>query len=431
MYIKFSIINRLLVTLVVTSLLLFPTFGVSAGNNTTNTTIPAKEMNILSSSQGVPPPLGPPAPQFPFKELRITRLTFGSVIGPTDVENPQEEIGLEDIIQKIVDDLNAEQAKATSGVRAKVSWSFQYIGSPSMWRTEYSNRPNEHFVRIPYMIDYHVYDIQIYIGGVWVDVGLERHIKQSIDIEVFCSQWHTGRGRLKVVGRPDQPYLSDPGTLEDVVDFFLNGYLSDYIDSLLRKRLPSLHSSSGDLPEACDALGSYNDSRDMLDLISWSYHPRSVPQIPTAYDQISVILTSIKRLVAHDQGQTVLYDVMEAPDLTMYVNHRFASIQLPRLLEGQQVSLNVPILMTKRPADTEFLVVIANVMLGSPGSPLEDSAFRVFTSSTDFGKGTQTLIIQKSYWTKFDPRTGVKPYERFVDAYELTFQVKLLEGADH
>ena len=142
---------------------------------------------------------------------------------------------------------------------------------------------------------------------------------------------------------------------------------------------------------------------------------------------MSIKLIGVKRLNARDFSNTSLYDVEEAPLLELYANFGHTAIQLPTLLEGQQISLNGPTMIIERPTDIGLLVVIADMTLWKNGVPREeDSAFTVFDSRTNFGNGTQSLIVQKSFWTQANPRTGAKPREVPVNGYELIFQMNVL-----
>ena len=410
---KFTFVHRLITGLLIASLLLAANFEVFAANN------------------AAPPPLGPPAPRDPILDLSAKFLTYGLEKGPCDRKNPIDVCGLEDGIQDAVDKLNA-QIKADenkNGVRATVSWSFSYIGDPGMTATQYANRPNENFVDIPYSIDYRVYNIEKETWLGWASVPFERHLFQSINLQVFCNQWQTGHGRLKLVGKAQKPFLGDPETVEQILNIFLLNYLTTTIDNQLSQNLPPSMENSGNFPDVirpqCDALSSHGDPlSETWDYISWSYHPPSPQPRPNPYNSISIKLIGVKRLMARDRSNAILYDVEEGPFLEMYGNYGHIGIQLPTMVEGQQVSLNGPTMTINRPTDTGILVVIADMTLWRNGVPKEeDSAFTVFDSRTNFGNGLQSLIIMKSYTVLPDPRTGGKPYQELTHGYQLFFQV--------
>jgi len=114
---------------------------------------------------------------------------------------------------------------------------------------------------------------------------------------------------------------------------------------------------------------------------------------------------------------------VEAPALDVYANYQHYYVPLQSLQEGQQVALNAPPLVLNRPGDAESLVLITNVIQNvAVGTQPTDSAFRVFDKGTNFGNGTQTIRIKKTYWQP--PRPPInKPLAVQVDAYELTLQV--------
>jgi hypothetical protein len=365
-------------------------------------------LSAVEIAQAVPPPLGPPAPRAPIQDLGVQAILTSLLKGQID---------------SVIAATNA-QAATNPDVHAKVSWSYRVFG-PGLRETQYSDRPNERFVSVPYSISYTVYDIQKHTAVGWVGVPVERHISQSIDLNVSCDRWQTGQGNLKLVAAAQKPYLeNEQGTLEQVVNFFLAGTLTNFIDSKVRQQLPGAFASIANLPGKCDALGAYpgnlSDPRD--DTIQWSFHPRLT--VPTVYNQVSVKLLSLKRLVAHDRNGAVLYKPVEAPTLEFYANYQHYFVPLQSLQEGQQVALNAPPLVLNRPGDTESLVLITNVIQNvAIGTQSTDSAFRVFGRATNFGNGTQTIRVKKTYWEKANPQTGAKPYPVYVDAFELTFQV--------
>jgi len=53
-----------------------------------------------------------------------------------------------------------------------------------------------------------------------------------------------------------------------------------------------------------------------------------------------------------------------------------------------------------------------------------DSATQVYGQNVNYGNGTRTIRVKKSYWTQADPKTGAKPQQILVDAYELTFMIQ-------
>ncbi len=368
----------------------------------------------------VPTPIGPPDPTAPIKELPIHLLI-------TNLKDAQgNNIGVRGQVDRVVALVNANMAQQTS-VRAKISVeSFKEFG-PNMSATTYTDRPNHRFVRIPYMVGFRIYDVQKTVAGSWVSTGVTRHLSQSIGIHMFCDRWETGKGSLKLTTKIDRPYMEpNQGTVEQIVDFFLNGHLTDFIDSIVRQQIAAIPITNGstNLNLDCNALGrqagDLNTPTD--DLVLYSYHQSTNPGPlgQTIFGQISLTLQSVKRLPAHDLSGHPLYAASEAPILDVFANQHSNRVQLPMLVEGQQVPVNAaPILVPK--SGLTSLNVLMNIQV--PNQTHSDSATRVYGQNVGFGNGTQTIKVQKSYWTKADPRTGAKPQQLFVDAYEVTFRI--------
>ncbi len=372
----------------------------------------------VSLSQGAPPPIGPPDPVAPVKDLPIHLL----ITNARDAAG--NNIGVRGQVDRAVAAANANAAQQTS-VRAKIKVeSFTFYGA-QMSATTYTDRPNHRYVRIPYMVGYKVYDVKKNVSGSWVSTSVTRQLSQSITIQMFCDRWETGKGSLKLAAKIDRPYM-DPnqgGTLEQVVNFFLNGHLTDFIDSQVRQQINSIsiQNASTNLNLDCNALG--RDKGDIEtptdDLILYSYTiPK--PTLPTINSQLSLTLQSIKRLAAHNlQGQP-LYAATETPTLEVFANQRLAVVQLPSLQEGQQVPVAAtPIVLPV--AGLTNLSVLVNVR--QPNITQVDSTTRVYGQNVSYGHGTQTIRVPKAYWTQANPKTGVKPQQIFVDAYELTFRI--------
>jgi hypothetical protein len=365
---------------------------------------------VVYSAPAVPPPLGPPAPTDPIGDLGVQSILTAVLRNKVD---------------EAVAEINATNAMATSGVRAKVSWDFDVWG-PSLFATQYTDRPNENYVNVPYILDFTIYDIEKHTSLGWISVPATRHITQSVDLQMFCDQWQTGQGHLKLVPHADPPYLeNDQGTLEQVVDFFLAHTVTSYIDSKVRAKMSGFQASTGigslELPGQCDALGRNAGSPTDLsdDVIQFSYHPPRFRPLPTWWNQVTVQLTAVKRLVAHDLHGGVLYDAVETPAIEAYANYQHMYMQLPAMVEGQTMPVNGPTMVLDRPGINGMMVLIGNIILPSR----TESAFNVYGAASNFGNGTQSLIVRKSYWMPANPRLGTKPYQIFVDAYELVFQV--------
>ncbi len=380
-----------------------------------------------ASAQGAPPPIGPPDPVAPVKELPIHLL----------ITNARDEngnnVGVRGQVDAAIAATNANMAQQTS-VRAKINVESFTAYGPNMSATTFTDRPNQRFVAIPYMVGYKVYDVKKNVGGQWVSTSVTRKISHSITIQMFCNKWETGKGSLKLVTKIDRPYM-DPnqgGTLEQVINFFLNGHLTDFINGQVRQQLKAIPIANGTLtlPLNCNTLG--RDHGDIVtptdDLIVYSDH-----QLPgklsatigaTALNQTTVKLVSLKRLVAHDLHGGVLYQPSEAPALEVYANFQHLHLPLAPILEGQQIALNAPPLTLSGLGNTQPLVLIANIIQNVAINTVPtDTRWALFEKSMNFGNGTRTIRIPKFYTVQANPQTGAKPYRVPVDAYELTVQI--------
>ena len=134
-------------------------------------------LTAVGVAQAAPPPLGPPAPSDPIKELAINAILTSSVKYQ---------------INQAIGKVNMAAA-ANPDVHATVNVSQFNVHGPSLFFTQYPDRPNERYVDVPYIVEYLVHDIQKHTSLGWIGVGVERHISQSIDLQMFCNKWQTGQ----------------------------------------------------------------------------------------------------------------------------------------------------------------------------------------------------------------------------------------------
>lgn len=399
--------------------------AVSRVGDAFNSSPSARPSSLAASGQimalATPPPIGPPDPVAPVRELPIHLLI-------TNLKDAQgNNIGVRGQVDRVVALVNANMAQQTS-VRAKLKvQSFKVFG-PNMSATTYTDRPNHRFVRIPYLVGFKIYDVDKRVAGTWVSTGVTRNLSQSIGIHMFCDRWETGKGSLKLASKIDRPYMEpNQGTVEQVVDFFLNGHLTDFIDSIVRQQIAAIPITNGstNLNLDCNALGRQAGdlSTPTDDLILYSYHQSGLPGLKgqtVLSQELTLTLQSVKRLQARNLSNQPLYAVSEAPALDVFANQHSARVQLPTLMEGQQVPVSAaPIVVPK--SGLTSLNVLMNIQV--PNQTTTDSASRVYGQNVNFGNGTQTIKVPKSYWTKADPTTGVKPRQVLVDAYEVTFRI--------
>jgi hypothetical protein len=360
----------------------------------------------------------------PVKELPINLLITNLR------DSTGKNIGVRGQVDAAIAAVNANAAQQTN-VRVKIRVDSFTVYGAGMSATTYTDRPNQRFVRIPYMVGYKVYDVKKKVAGSWVATSVTRNLSQSITIQIFCDRWETGKGLLKLVTKINRPYMEpNQGTVEQIVDFFVNGHLTDFIDSQVRQQLNAIPIMNGstNLPFVCNTLGA--DKIDVAttkdDILVYSDHQPLIPVHTgnTAFNQISVKLMSLKRLVAHDLGGAVLYQPTEAPALELHANSQHSFLPLPAMQEGQQIALTAPPLTMGVPGNNDPLVLVANIIQNvAVGTVPTDSAFVVFDKSMNHGNGTRTIRIPKFYIVQANPQTGAKSYKVPVDAYELTVQI--------
>lgn len=371
-----------------------------------------------------PPAIGPPAPVIPVKELPIDLM----ITNLRDATG--KNIGVRGQVDAAIAAVNANAALQTN-VRALIRVDSFTVYGAGMSATTYTDRPNQRYVNIPYSVGYTVYHVQKNVTGEWFDTSITRKLSQSITIQMFCDRWETGKGSLKLLTKIDRPYMeANQGILEQVVDFFVNGHMTDFVDSQVRQQINAIPIANGAtrLPFACNTLGAdkIDSATTNDDVIVYSDRQPLTSAVTgtTAFNQVSVRLMGLKRLAAHDLRGSVLYQPTEAPALELYANSQHTFIPLSPMQEGQQVTLTAPPLTMGIPSHNDPLVLVANIIQNvAVGTVPTDSAFVVFDKSMNYGNGIHTIRIQKPYIVQADPRIGAKPYQVRIDAYELTLQI--------
>jgi hypothetical protein len=127
---------------------------------------------VAMAKTAAPPPLGPPAPTDPKGDISVFGVLTPLVKGQ---------------VNQALTNINTMAAKGPD-VRAQVSLSDFKVWSPWLDATQYPDRPNEHFVRVPYMMTFYVHDIQKHTSAGWVGVPVERHISLAINMFTFCER---------------------------------------------------------------------------------------------------------------------------------------------------------------------------------------------------------------------------------------------------
>lgn len=348
-------------------------------------------LTAVSVARGqVSPPIGPESYRSDAKQLGVSILT-GMVKTTVD---------------KIVTDTNAELARQGKSIRIQAlpfkSW------SPLRVATEYTNRPNEWFIKIPTMI------------GINVDIPVlaDRQIYYPLDLNLTCDKWFTGNGVVKVTAKPGPPSVEGGSIIEDVI------HIRDYVDSQVKSHLPQIAAVTQTIPNSqCVTIGASPNTTGTVDkfaFIAWDPPGRRLPIVGTvaALPRLEVTFTRLKRLQARGNG-ALLYNATENIMLDVYANFNERQSSVLTMVEGDDVAVNIPTIVFSTPPNS--LVLIANINQQPLGST-QDSAFVFALKSANYSAGTHTIQIPKHYIIPPGPGNR-KPIIATTPAYELTYNV--------
>lgn len=311
-------------------------------------------------------------------------------------------------------------------VQTKLVYSFKQ-GRPAKTKTEYTDRPNEEYISIPF---YFTYTLKLKNLP-------NRRIYQKLIVRVSCFNWHNSNGgTLKISAFADVPVLEDLDVLDEMADAVVSllnyafrgettsvtGYIREYMPGKITRDI-----SLPVVPPPCNCLSIKNNGTEYAgDEYNSSFFEfqYKAPQRRIVNNQVSVSLKQIRRLNARDEGGNILYDSLENITLEFYANHQFYRFQTGPMNTGQSVALPENTLTVGRPGQNGKLLFIANII--QPGYTITDTRFSVYDRAAHFGHGTRKLIVRKKYMSKpFRLPNGQlsKPKEMSADAYELTFTV--------
>jgi hypothetical protein len=350
-------------------------------------------LTAVSIGRGqISPPLGPETYRSDAKQLGVSLLT-GMVKTTLD---------------KIVTDTNAELARQGKSIRIQAlpfkSW------PPRREATQYTNRPNEWFIKIPTMI------------GINVDIPVvaDRQIYYPLDLNLACNGWQTGNGVVKVTAKTGPPSVEGGNIIEDII------HIRDYVDSQVKSNLPQITAVTQTIPNSqCTTIGASPNTTGTVDkfaFIAWDPPGRRLPPIvgTVAQPRLEVSFIKLKRLRARGNGGGIIYSPSENIMLDVYANFSERQSSVLTLSENDEVTLNIPTIVLNSPL-LNSLVVIANIDQQPLGST-QDSAFAVALRSANYSPGVRTLTIPKHYVVPIGP-TNRKPYIATTPAYELTYKV--------
>ncbi len=348
--------------------------------------------SIASLAQGQPPPLGP-------NSYKSDRLQIGTSILTGFVKTQ---------VQTIVDNINATLQSQGKSIRVQAmplkSW------NPSRFPTEYPDRPNEYYLKLPTII------------GINVDipVAADRQIYIPLDLNISCKGWQTGNGAVTIVAQPGPASIEGGNIIEDVL------HIRDYITNQVRSNFSAPMPVTQTLPNGqCVTIGASASQQplDPFGFIAWDPPPRFRPIDGTAVsrESLQVTFNQLKRLAAHGYGGGVLYSPTENIVLDTYANFAHNQSSTLTMKEGDVVNLTIPPVNLTRPL-LDSLVVIANVSQQPNFQPV-DSAFDAFQRTANYSPGTHTIQVRKRYVIPAGPG-HTKPTFGYAPAYELTYTVR-------
>jgi hypothetical protein len=344
---------------------------------------------VSSFAQPAPPALGPMT--YRSDKIRLEVFTLSAIIKTK--------------VAEIVATANATIHKQTTTVTVEAMPLKVY--SPMRVATLHTNRPNEYYVRLPITIAIKVR----------LPLTTDRMIYISLNLNLSCEGWETGKGKMQIVAQTDPPVIEGGNIVEDVIR------VRDLINNLIRNQiaLPGAIQASPAVTE-CITIGP-SPSKFVGDPAAFiAYDQPGRLQISTAAARalptIELTLQRLKRLQARGRG-AVLYQSTENILLETYANFEMRQSGLLTMREGDEVSLKLPPLNVRA---GDSLVILANVKQ-QPTSTPEDSAFAVWARAANYSPGVHTLQITKVYVEPPGPG-HTKPLQIRVPAYELTYNVK-------
>lgn len=321
----------------------------------------------------------------------------------------------------IIPKANADIAANDPPMNIKLALTSVKLRKPGMGQTEYTDRPNERVLKIPYNIDFELK----------INNFPNRHIFQSIELTVSCQDWFINDGgSLRITLKADKPYLSGPSITEQVLNAFLLNFLTPYVDAKIRNNLPTglqrIIPIGGALGR-CNCLGAYVDSDPGYTFSALQYqHKRPLHQtIETPANTVYVSVKSIKRLRARNYEQgTVLYDSSENINIEFFINQKLQVFSVNQIREDEQVNFPDNLTSVRRPNASGTLILIANI---TQSNNRRDSRFAVYRASGNFGNGIRKLIVKKVFISRphrLPNGQMSKPIDIYVDAYEFTVEIK-------
>lgn len=346
--------------------------------------------------------------------VSVARAQISPPIGPETYRSDAKQLGVgiltgmvKSTVDKIVTDTNAELARQGKSIRIQ-ALPFKFW-SPSRVATQYTNRPNEWFVKIPTMI------------GINVDIPVvaDRQIYYPLDLNLTCNGWQTNNGVVKVTAQPGPPSVEGGSILEDVI------HVRDYVDSQVKSHLPQIAAITQTIPNSqCVTIGASpsTSTSDPFAFVAWDAPIRRPIGGTVAIPRLEVSFIKLKRLRARGNG-ALLYSPTENIMLDVYANFNERQSSVLTMKEDDEVPLTIRSVVLNAPLPNS-LVVIANINQQPLGST-QDSAFAAALRTASYSPGLHTLQIPKHFVIPPGPGRR-KPIIATTPAYELTYNVNYI-----
>lgn len=295
--------------------------------------------------------------------------------------------------------LNQAMASVSKKLPSILSLSYSYdTWPPSLFQTQFQDRPNEFYVKIPYILSY--------TASVPVLGGLT--FTQALDVDFYCEGWQTGTGVLTIRQVLYPPYF-DQNQFSIPADIL---QIPSLVNPIVQSALANFPSgtSTTTTGQACYSLGASGDAY-LVDLQPTTHH---LAGAATALQEMSVRVLQVSR------SMSAAYEALEKPSLYLWAGYSTMRLGLPPMVPGQTfVPTTNAVIQTPVPPSNGQLVLIADITYSDMTQ--EDSNFAVFSSSSNFGAGTQKLSTFKSWF--MPAQNGNKPYKVSVDGYDITLQI--------
>lgn len=351
--------------------------------------------SMCTLSYGQPPPLGPETYRSDRQQIAVGLLT--GMVKTT--------------VQQIVTDTNANLQSRGSSLRVGVL-PFKFY-SPYRVATQYPNRPNNWYVKLPTII------------GINIDIPAlaDRQIYYPLDLNLSCDGWQTGNGVVKVTAQPGPPSVEGGSIFEDII------HIRDYVDSQVKSHLPQLAAITQTIPNSrCVTIGASPSTGtfDPFGFIAYDAPIRRPIGATMAIPRLEVTFTKLKRLRARGNGGSLLYSPTENIRLDVYANFGERQTGVLTMREDDEMALNIPPVVFNAPLPNS-LVVIANINQEPLGST-QDSAFAAALKSASYSPGLHKIQIPKHYVIPPGPGHR-KPIIATTPAYELTYNVNYVSAS--